>query len=89
MLGNECARMFWAAVVLACDVLGCEALLRGLAVPRYRLHGGVLTAIDEDPFDGPAIVLSDELALRIELAMFPGWWAAGRPSRAATRRRSP
>lgn len=79
------SRVFWCAVVLAADVDACEGLLRGLAVPRKRLHGGVLVAIDE-PLNGQPITLSDELALRVELAMHPGWWAAGRPkpgSRAA------
>ena len=71
-------RTYWAAVVLACDLTTCEGLLRGLPVPRHRLMGGVLIAIDEEP-DGPPIVLTEELGLRIELALFPGWWAAGRP----------
>ena len=79
------SRVFWCAVVLAADVDGCEGFLRGLAVPRHRLHGGVLAAIEE-PLKGPAITLTDELALRVELALHPGWWAAGKPkpgSRAA------
>ena len=73
------SRTFWAAVVLAADVDACEGLLRGLAVPRHRLHGGVIAALEED-LDGPAIVLSDELALRLELALIPGWWVAGLPA---------
>jgi hypothetical protein len=64
--------------MLATDPDAGEGLLRGLAVPRHRLRGGVLIAIDE-PLKGPPIVLSDELALRVELALHPGWWAAGRP----------
>lgn len=73
------SRIVWAAVVVAADVDACEGLLRGLAVPRHRLHGGVLAAIDEDP-DGPPLQLSDELALRLELALVPSWWAQGKPS---------
>jgi hypothetical protein len=73
------SRIFWGAVVLAADVDAFEGLLRGLAVPRRRLHGGVLVAIDE-PLKGPPITLTDELALRVELALHEGWWAAGRPN---------
>ena len=73
------SRLFWCAVVLTADVDACEGLLRGLPVPRHRLHGGALAAIDEPP-----IVVDDEIALRLELALVVGWWAQGKPSPIAT-----
>jgi hypothetical protein len=71
------SRVLWAGVVLAADVAACEGLLRGLPVPRRRLHGGVLVALDE-PLSGPPVVLTDELALRLDVALITGWWSAGR-----------
>ena len=67
------SRVYWAAIVLAGDVVASEALLRGLPVPRGRLHGGVLVALDEQ-LDGDPIVLDEEIALRLDLALVPGRW---------------
>jgi hypothetical protein len=56
----------WSAVVLARDVDACEALLGGLAVPRHRLHPGVLLLLGE-ALGGDPMTLDDELRLRVEL----------------------
>jgi len=60
-------RISAAAGRLAPDLTAYEALIAGLSVPRRKLSPDVLAMIDE-PVDGPALALSDELALRVEVA---------------------
>jgi hypothetical protein len=54
-------------MMLAGDVDAFEALAVGLAVPRDRLSPEVLRALEE-PLEGESVAMSDELALRIEMA---------------------
>jgi hypothetical protein len=54
--------------VLAADPTAAEGLLLGLAVPRTRLVVETLGRIGE-PLEGPAIFLTDEIALRLDLAL--------------------
>jgi hypothetical protein len=56
----------WASMQLARDPQAWEGLLSRHAVPRSRLNGRALELLGE-PLDGPPIVLTHDLALRLEL----------------------
>lgn len=56
----------WAAIHLARDLDACDALMRGIAVPRERLNAEVLRRIGE-PITGPDVELTKELVLRLEV----------------------
>jgi hypothetical protein len=73
-------RIGWAAMMLAGDLAVCEALQRGLPVPRWRLNWRVLKAIGE-PLRGAPLVLSEELALRVETGRPPGGYDLSERSR--------
>ena len=53
------------ATRLAVDVTACQALIAGLPVARERLKADVLASMGE-PLEGEPLVLTDELALRVE-----------------------
>jgi hypothetical protein len=59
-------RVAAAAFMLAAELAACEALVRGLPVPRDRLNPDALKALGE-PLHGPDIVLTEDLVLGIEL----------------------
>jgi hypothetical protein len=59
-----------AAFLLARSLSACEALARGLAVPRGELNPEALAALGESEY-GPDIALDDELVLQLELRYKP------------------
>jgi hypothetical protein len=64
----EVERFYWAAIALAGDLETSIALSRGLEVPRSCLNPLAVAALGES-VDGPDLVLTDELALRLSLRL--------------------
>jgi hypothetical protein len=57
---------FFAAMQLSSHPDVCDALVRGISVPRERLNQDMLVKIGEQTY-GPDLALTDEIVLRVEV----------------------